>query len=91
MTASSDPTVMMPRSFSLATMAGQYEEVMQRAEKDGGSHREVLRHLCESEAVESAQKRTVRLLVESGLPEGKTFSTLDEATPPPKCANSWPR
>lgn len=84
MSASSDPTVMMLRSFCLATMAGQYEEVMQRAEKEGWSHREVLRHLCESEAVERAQKRTVRLLAESGLPEGKTLSTLDGATLPAK-------
>ena len=62
MSAPTDPTVMLLRSFCLATMAGQYEEVMQRAEKDGWSHRQVLRHLCESEAVERAQKRTVRLL-----------------------------
>lgn len=35
MSASTDPTVMLLRSFFLATMAGQYEEVMQRAEKEG--------------------------------------------------------
>ena len=84
MSAPTDPTVMLLRSFFLATMAGQYEEVMQRAEKDGWSHREVLRHLCESEAVERAQKRTVRLLAESGLPETKTLSTLDESLLPAK-------
>jgi hypothetical protein len=43
-----DPTVLLLRSFCLTTMAGQYEAVMQRAEKDGWSHRQVLRHLCES-------------------------------------------
>jgi DNA replication protein DnaC len=84
MSAPTDPTVMLLRSFCLATMAGQYEEVMQRAEKDGWSHRQVLRHLCESEAVERAQKRTARLLSESGLPETKTLSTLDEALLPAK-------
>ena len=84
MSAPTDPTVMLLRSFCLTTMAGQYEEVMRRAEKDGWSHRQVLRHLCESEAVERAQKRTVRLLAESGLPEGKTLSSLDEALLPPK-------
>ena len=67
MSASTDPTVMLLRSFFLATMAGQYEEVMQRAEKEGWSHRQVLRHLCESEAVERGQKRTARLLAGSGL------------------------
>ena len=35
MSAPTDPTVMLLRSFCLATMAGQYEEVMRRAEKDG--------------------------------------------------------
>ena len=44
MSAPVDPTVMLLRSFCLSTMAGQYEEVMQRAEKDGWSHRQVLRH-----------------------------------------------
>ena len=48
MSASSDPTVMLLRSFCLTTMVGQYEEVLQRAEKEGWSHRQVLRHLCES-------------------------------------------
>ena len=84
MSVPTDPTVMLLRSFFLTTMAGQYEEVMQRAEKDGWSHRQVLRHLCESEAVERGQKRTARLLAESGLPEGKTLSSLDEALLPPK-------
>lgn len=84
MSAPTDPTVMLLRSFFLSTMAGQYEEVMQRAEKEGWSHRQVLRHLCESEAVERAQKRTVRLLAESGLPEGKTLSSLDDALLPAK-------
>ena len=47
-----DPTVMLLRSFFLTTMAGQYEAVMRRAEKEGWSHRQTLRHLCESEAAE---------------------------------------
>jgi DNA replication protein DnaC len=74
-----DPAVMLLRSFRLPTMAKQYEEVMQRAEKEGWSHREVMRHLCESEAIDRAERRTVRLLAESGLPETKTLSTLDES------------
>ena len=84
MSVPTDPTVMLLRSFFLTTMAGQYEEVMQRAEKDGWSHRQVLRHLCESEAVERGQKRTARLLAESGLAEGNTLSSLDEALLPAK-------
>ena len=90
MSAASDPTVMLLRSFCLAIMAQQYEEVMRRAEKEGWSHRQVLRHLCESEAVERGQKRTARLLAESGLPETKTLSSLDEALLPAKVRRQLP-
>ena len=90
MRAENDPTVLLLRSFCLTTMAGQYEEVMERAGKEGWSHRQVLRHLCESEAVERAQKRTARLLAESGLPEGKTLSTLDAAVLPAKVRRQLP-
>jgi len=79
MSESSDPSVMLLRSLQLPTMAAEYEAVMQRAEKEGWSHRQVLRHLCESEAVDRGERRTARLLAESGLPEGKTPGSLDEA------------
>jgi DNA replication protein DnaC len=90
MSAPTDPTVILLRSFFLTTMAKQYENVMQRAEKEGWSHREVMRYLCESEAVERAQKRTKRFLAESGLPESKTLSTLDESMLPEKIRRQLP-
>jgi len=85
-----DPTVMLLRSFCLSTMAGQYEEVMGRAEKEGWSPRRVLRHLCEGEAEERAQRRTARLLAESGLPQTKTLGTLDEVLLPRKVRQQLP-
>ena len=81
---------MLLRSFCLSTMAAQYEEVMGRAEKEGWSPRRVLRHLCEGEAEERAQRRTARLLAESGLPETKTLGTLDEALLPRKVRQQMP-
>lgn len=90
MPAESDPTAMLLRSFCLATMAGQYEEVMRRAEKEGWSHRQALRHLCESEAAERAQRRTARLLSESGLPETKTLGSLEEGLLPAKVRRQLP-
>jgi len=90
MRAENDPTVLLLRSFCLSTMAVQYEEVMRRAEKEGWSHRQVLRHLCESEAAERAQRRTARLLAESGLPETKTLSSLDESLLPVKVRRALP-
>ena len=85
-----DPTALLLRSFRLPTMAGQYEEVMQRAEKEGWSHRQALRHLCESESVDRAQRRTARLLSGSGLPECKTLSSLDESKLPLKIRQQMP-
>ena len=90
MSAATDPTVTLLRSFCLATMAGQYEEVMWRAEKEGWSHRQVLCHLCENEAVQHGQKSTAGLLAESGLPETKTLSSLDEALLPHKVRRQLP-
>jgi DNA replication protein DnaC len=88
--ATKDPTALLLRSFRLPTMAGQYEEVMQRAEKEGWSHRQVLRHLCESESVDRAQRRAARLLSGSGLPESKTLSSLDESKLPLKIRQQMP-
>jgi len=85
-----DPTALLLRSFRLPTMAGQYEEVMQRAEKEGWSHRQALRHLCESESVDRAQRRTARLLSGSGLPESKTLSSLDDSKLPLKIRQQMP-
>ena len=85
-----DPTALLLRSFRLPTMAAQYEEVMQRAEKEGWSHRQALRHLCESESVDRAQRRTARLLSGSGLPESKTLSSLDESKLPLKIRKQMP-
>lgn len=90
MSSEIDPTVMLLRSFCLSTMAAQYEDVMERAEKEGWSPRRVLRHLCESESEERAQRRTARLLAESGLPETKTLGTLDEALLPRKVRQQMP-
>ncbi len=50
----------------------------------------MLCHLFESEAVERGQKGTARLLAESGLPETKTLSSLDEALLPAKVRRQLP-
>ncbi len=90
MPESNDPTVMLLRGFRLPTMAAEYEAVMQRAEKEGWSPRQALRHLCESEAVDRGERRTARLLAESGLPESKNLGSLDEALLPDKVRRQLP-
>lgn len=78
------------RGFHLTTMAAIYEPTMLRAEAEGWSHRQVLEHLCQSEADERDQRRVARLLAESGLPEGKTLSNLEEARLPIKIRRQLP-
>jgi DNA replication protein DnaC len=85
-----DPTVMLLRSFRLPTMAAQYEPALRQAEAEGWSHRQLLRHLCQSEATDRDQRRTARLLAESGLPESKTLSSLEESLLPAKVRRQLP-
>ena len=81
---------MLLRGFHLPTMAALYEPTMVRAEKEGWSHRRVLEHLTQSEAVDREQRRIQRLLAESGLPEGKTLGNLDESILPAKIRRQLP-
>jgi DNA replication protein DnaC len=81
---------MLLRGFHLTTMAALYEPTMLRAETEGWSHRQVLEHLCQSEADERDQRRIARLLAESGLPEGKTLGNLEEARLPIKIRRQLP-
>ena len=81
---SADHVEMLLRSFHLPTMASLYEKAIRQAEAEGWSHRQLLGYLCQSEAADRGQRRTQRLLAESGLPEGKTHGNLDEAQLPAK-------
>ena len=85
-----DGVEMLLRSFHLPTMAALYETALTRAEAEGWSHRQLLAHLCQSEAADRAQRRTERLLAESGLPEGKTLGNLDETQLPAKVRRQLP-
>lgn len=88
--AAIDTVEMHLRSFRLPTMAALYEATLERAQAEGWSHRQVLAHLCESESADRSQRRTERLLAESGLPEGKTLGNLDEAQLPAKVRRQLP-
>ena len=81
---------MLMRGFHLPTMAALYEPTMCRAEAEGWSHRQVLEHLCQSEAADREQRRIGRLLADSGLPEGKTLGNLDESQLPTKIRRQFP-
>jgi DNA replication protein DnaC len=85
-----DNVEMLLRSFRVPTMAALYEATLERAQAEGWSPRQVLAHLCQSESADRSQRRTERLLATSGLPEGKTLGTLDEAQLPAKVRRQLP-
>lgn len=85
-----DHVEMLLRSFRLPTMAALYEPTMARVETDGWSARDVLEHLCSSEAADREQRRIARLLAASGLPQAKSLDNLDEALLPAKVRRQLP-
>ena len=88
--AKDEPLSLLLRSFHLPTMARIASESMAQAQAKNWSHRELLLHLCESEAQERSARLTVRLLKASGLPDGKTLGTLDEAALPERVRRQLP-
>jgi len=74
-----DSLELMLKSFCLPTMASLCGSAIAKADAEGWSHRQLLEHLCQSEAADRAQRRTERLLAESELPLGKSLGNLDES------------
>ena len=75
----SDATGLLLSGFGLTTMARELEGIEERAQAGGWSFRRTLRELLETEAAERRQRRLLRLLKDSGLPEGKTLAALEES------------
>jgi DNA replication protein DnaC len=90
MSAKDEPLSLLLRAFNLTTAARILPEALAQAEKQNWSHRQLLQHLCESEAQDRSVRLTERLLKSSGLPEGKTLATLDEAALPERIRRQLP-
>ena len=78
------------RSLRLPTFADVLEEITARAEQQGWSYNQHLRHLCEMEIADRRERRVQRLLKASGLIAGKTLSTLMVKKLPAKVARVLP-
>ncbi len=63
--------------FGLTSMARELAAVEERAARDGWSLRQGLRELLEIEACARRERRLIRLLKDSQLPEGKTLAALE--------------
>ena len=90
MSVKDEPLSILLRAFNLSTMARIVPETLEAAEKQCWSHRQFLLHLCESEAQERGTRLTERLLKASGLPEGKSLATLEEAELPERVRRQLP-
>lgn len=90
MSVKDEPLSILLRAFNLSTMARIVPETLEVAEKQCWSHRQFLLHLCESEAQERGTRLTERLLKASGLPEGKSLATLEEAELPERVRRQMP-
>ena len=90
MSVKDEPISILLRAFNLSTMARIVPETLEAAEKQCWSHRQFLLHLCESEAQERGTRLTERLLKASGLPEGKSLATLEEAELPERVRRQMP-
>ncbi len=63
--------------LNLGGMAAQFAELALKAAKEGLSHEAYLYELARHEEDLRSQRRTERLLRQSGLPAGKTFRTFE--------------
>ncbi len=90
MPAKDEPLSILLRAFHLTTMARIVPEALEAAERQNWSHRQLLLHLCENEAQDRGARLTERLLKASGLPEGKTLATLQEAELPDRVRRQMP-
>jgi len=86
-----ESTDMLLRSLCLTEMVRQYEPLAAKAEKDGWSHAEYLRNLCEVELVERQTRSVERRLKQSCLLEGKSLETLDQKLLPARVRRQIPR
>ena len=82
---------MLLRSLCLPTMVKQHDPLARKAEKENWGYPRYLRSLCEAEIAERQARGIQRRLKESGLPEGKTLSMLNQGQLPAPVKRQIPR
>lgn len=66
------------RSLYLGEMARELDRLTEEAGRDGWSHEQYLRALCDLELSRRAERRQERLLKAANLPAGKTLAALEQ-------------
>jgi DNA replication protein DnaC len=95
MTATTMPSpqeslAMLLRVLKLPTVARHAEEVAQKAEREGWTFGQYLRHLVELEVAERRRRRIERNQRDSDLPSEKTLATLERKRLPAAVAKILP-
>jgi DNA replication protein DnaC len=95
MTAATMPSpqeslAMLLRVLKLPTVARHAEEVAQKAEREGWTFGQYLRHVVELEVAERRRRRIERNQRDSDLPAEKTLATLDRKRLPAAVAKILP-
>lgn len=81
---------MMLRQLRMPSMLREYRPLAKTGEQQQWSYEQYLRALLELELSDRSERRKKRLLKSSGLPDGKTFDTLDEKKLPLKVRKQVP-
>ena len=82
---------LMLSELRMPTFGRLWQEIGERADREGWGAARFLAALCEHELAERATRRIARHLAASGLPAGKTIETFDFAAAPPFAAPMSPR
>jgi DNA replication protein DnaC len=72
----------MLSELRMPTFGRLWQEIGERADREGWGAARFLAALCEHELAERATRRIARHLAASGLPVGKTIETFDFAAVP---------
>lgn len=81
---------MMLRALRLPSFHQHAEEIAGKAEREGWTYGQYLKHLAELELIERKQRRQERYLRQSDLPREKTLGTLKRSRLPNKVAKVLP-
>src|SRR3954447_13067410 len=73
---------LMLAELRMPTIGRLWQDVGERADREGWGAAHFLAALCEHELAERATRRIARHLAEAGLPPGKTLETFDFAAAP---------
>jgi DNA replication protein DnaC len=85
-----EPLPLLLRALKLPAFGRYYTEIGARAERDGWTFEQFLRHLAELELVERKDRRIARNLAASELPMEKTLATLNTSRLPEKVRRQLP-